>query len=204
MFGVGLYALLAAFIGADPGISLRAAALSAEQYTSQSESIRCIEWTEEVVLCPLTVHESQIKFSKFSDISDEVLRYKLKMDLEPYVTKERYTTIKTGEEGSVYWATGFMDGFDAAGWLFPRKLEQIAGGPVLVAQPSRGMFCFWLKSDGAVHKNMAVGIKEAFKTSKNPVSSKVYQWDGRKWLVWGEAVPSSTESSTSTGQSDGQ
>lgn len=205
MFSVfGLYALLNISSAGEQGLSLRVAAMSAAQYASKRDSMRCIEWTDELVLCPLAVNNSKIEFSTFGDISDEVLKYKLKMDLEPRVTQERYAVYKTNSVDGAYWATGALDGFDAAGWLFPRKLEEIAGGPVLVAQPSRGMFCFWLKSDSSVHKNMAVGIKEAYQSSKDPVSSKVYHWDGRKWLVWGEAVATDTDSSPSKSSSNGQ
>lgn len=202
MFGVlWLYALLMLNIAlAESGPSFRAAALSADLYSSKGGSIRCLEWTDGIVMCPLTVKDSKIEFSQFSNISDEALRYKMKIDLEPHVSKERYTVYNTEEKMGVYWATGAMDGFDAAGWFFPRKLEEIAGGPVLVAQPSRGVFCFWLKSESAVHKNMAVGIQEAYKASKDPVSAKVYHWDGKKWVVWGEAVAVDTESSPSDSQ----
>ena len=152
---------------------------------------------EDFVLCPLTVSNNKIEYSNFSTISKEVLEYKLRSDTADHVTVERYQ--KNDGKGGVYWATGMMDGFDAAGWLHPQKLEQIAGGPVLVAQPRRGMFCFWLKSNGDVHKNMAVGIKEVYISSKEPISSKVYYWTGDDWMVWGEAVSSEQEPPASKG-----
>ena len=48
---------------------------------------------------------------------------------------------------------------------------------------------------------MAVGIKEVYMSSKEPISSKVYYWTGDKWMVWGEAVSSEQEPQTSTGKS---
>ena len=175
---------------ADEEKTLRVSALSATSYSSQRTSIHCLNWVEDFVLCPLTVSDNKIEYSNFSTISDEVLEYKLRSDTSAYVSSERYQ--KTSSEGKdgYYWATGEMDGFDASGWLHPQRLEEIAGGPILAAQPKRGMFCFWLKSNGELHKNMAVGIKEVYMSSKEPISSKIYYWTGDKWLVWGEAVTS--------------
>lgn len=185
---------------ADEGVSLRVSALSTASYARQRTSIHCVDWVEDFVLCPLTVSDNKIEFSQFSTISNEVLEYKLRTDTSKYVSSERYQkTTSEGKDG-YYWATGVMDGFDAAGWLHPEKLEAIAGGPILAAQPKRGMFCFWLKSNGELHKNMAVGIKEVYMSSKEPISSKVYYWTGDKWMVWGEAVSSEQEPLKSTGK----
>ena len=198
-----LWSLIGSFMplaGGDEGVSLRVSALSSATYAGKRSSIHCVDWVEDFVLCPLTVSDNKIEFSQFSAISNEVLEYKLRTDTSKYVSSERYQkTTSEGKDG-YYWATGAMDGFDAAGWLHPDKLEAIAGGPILAAQPKRGMFCFWLKSNGALHKNMAVGIKEVYMSSKEPISSKVYHWTGDKWMVWGEAV-SSEEPQKSTGKS---
>ena len=188
--------VMGTFAAADEGVSLRVSALSKDAYVAQSEAIHCIDWVEDFVLCPLTVSNNNIEYSKFSTISNEVLEYKLRVDSAAYVTASRYQ--KSNEQDESYWATGMMDGFDAAGWLHPEKLQEIAGGPVLVAQPRRGMFCFWLKSDGDLHKNMAVGIKEVYNSSNEPISSKVYYWTGNKWMVWGEAVSSQQDPPKST------
>ena len=187
--------LMGTFVSADEGVSLRVSALSKNAYVAQTDAIHCIDWVEDFVLCPLTVSNNKIEYSKFSTISNEVLEYKMTADTAAYVTADRYQ--KSNEKETSYWATGMMDGFDAAGWLHPQKLQEIAGGPVLVAQPIRGMFCFWLKSDGDLHKNMAVGIKEVYNSSNEPISSKVYYWTGDKWMVWGEAVSSQQDPPTS-------
>ena len=183
---------------ADEGVSLRVSALSKDGYAAQTSSIHCVDWTEDFVLCPLTVSNGKIEYSKFSTISDEVLEYKMRSDSTEHVTAARFQKKSSEGKDGVYWATGLMDGFDAAGWLHPQKLAEIAGGPVLVAQPRRGMFCFWLKSNGDLHKNMAVGIKEVYISSKEPISSKIYYWTGDKWMVWGEAVSSQQEPPKST------
>lgn len=193
-----LYGILP-FADADERVSLRVSALSAASYAHQRTSIHCVDWVEDFVLCPLTVSNNKIEYSKFSTISDEVLEYKLRADTTDVVSNERYQKTSSPDKDGFYWATGAMDGYDAAGWLHPKRLEEIAGGPVLVAQPKRGMFCFWLKSNGELHKNMAVGIKEVYMSSKEPVSSKIYFWNGDSWMVWGEAVPSEQESSSYTG-----
>ena len=173
---------------ADDGVSLRLSALSTTAYTSRKESIHCVDWVEDFVLCPLIVSGNKIEYSNFSTISDEVLEYKLREDTSDFVSEQRYQKTFSDERKGHYWATGVMDGFDAAGWLHPKRLEAIAGGPILAAQPKRGLFCFWLKSNGELHKNMAVGIQEVYSSSQEPISSKVYFWNGDKWMVWGEAV----------------
>ena len=196
-----VFCILSAVIGnsiAGEGVSLRVSALSKDTYTTQGGSIHCVDWVEDFVLCPLTVSNNKIDYSTFSTISNEVLEYKMRTDTADAVIASRYEKKSgNGKEGT-YWASGMMDGLDAAGWLHPQKLEEIAGGPVLVAQPRRGMFCFWLKSNGDLHKNMAVGIKEVYNSSEEPISSKVYYWTGDKWMVWGEAVSSQQESPKST------
>ena len=179
-------------------VSLRVSALSKDSYTRQSHSIHCVDWLDDFVLCPLTVSKNKIEYTNFATISNEVLEYKMRADSADVVVANRYE-IKSGDgKDGAYWASGLMDGYDAAGWLHPQKLEEIAGGPVLVAQPRRGMFCFWLKSNGDRHKNMAVGIKEVYNSSKEPISSKVYYWTGDKWMVWGEAVSSQKGPTKST------
>ena len=194
-----LFALLP-LADAEEAVSLRVSALSAKSYSGQRNSIHCVNWVEDFVLCPLTVSDNKIEFSNFSSLSDEVLKYKLRSDTKATVVPERYQHGSSEGEVGKYWATGEMDGFDAAGWLHPEKLEEIAGGPILAAQPKRGMFCFWLKSNGELHKNMAVGIKEVYKSSKEPISSKVYYWTGDKWMVWGEAVSLDQEPSDPLGK----
>ena len=198
MFLWSLFSGLTPLVTADEGVSLRVSALSATSYSSQRDSIHCVNWVEDFVLCPLIVSDNQIEFSKFSTISDEVLEYKLRTDTSAFVVRERYQKNSSEGKDGFYWATGEMDGFDAAGWLHPKKLEEIAGGPVLVAQPKRGMFCFWLKSNSELHKNMAVGIKEVYMSSKEPISSKVYYWTGDKWMVWGEAMSSEPKPAETT------
>ena len=198
MFLWSLLSGLTPLATADEGVSLRVSALSATSYSSQRSSIHCVNWVEDFVLCPLTVSNNQIEFSNFSTLSDEVLEYKLRTDTSEFVVHERYQKNSSEGKDGYYWATGKIDGFDAAGWLHPEKLEEIAGGPVLVAQPKRGMFCFWLKSNGELHKNMAVGIKEVYMSSKEPISSKVYYWTGDKWMVWGEAMSSESKPAKTT------
>ena len=81
---------------ADEGVSLRISALSTASYASQRQSIHCVNWVEDFVLCPLTVSGNKIGFSNFSTISDDVLEYKLRSDTSQYVVSGgiRKTAVK--------------------------------------------------------------------------------------------------------------
>lgn len=89
----------------------------------------------------------------------------------------------------VYWATAEADGRDAAGLLFPDQLQAIAGQPVVVGVPAQGALLFWVPGDKVFDQIMAVGVRRMYEQSGQKVSPQIYQWDGAKWLVWGEAVP---------------
>ena len=189
---VGLIALSTWSIAESSGV--RISALSLSTYQAKQDSVHCADWNDEFVLCPLKIVGNGLEFTNMTQITSNLLLDQMRRQSVDSVTTTRFSF--QGMEGSDqgYWATGAQDGFDAAGWLHPQKLERIAGGPVMAAQPSRGTFCFWSKLSTDIHKNMAVGIKETYNSSGNPVSPKIYQWDGEQWTVWGEAIPS-TESS---------
>ena len=168
-----------------------------EEWTSKG----CFRVDEniEIRLCPLLQKDQRLEVLS-ADLrlqsSEESVLSQLKRSTQSSISTNSFQWISTsnrkGEERG-YWARGRVDGLDAAGWLHPEKLEEIAGGPVLVAQPSRDMFCFWPKNSTFMHKNMAVGIKEAYKTSTHPVSAKLYTWNGEHWVVWGEAIQTDSE-----------
>lgn len=98
---------------------------------------------------------------------------------------------RTPVEGmsGVYWLSAEADGRDAAGLLFPDLLAGIAGSPVVVGVPAQGALLFWVPGDRELDQVMAVGVRRIHDSSAQPVSSKIYRWDGDHWVVWGEAVP---------------
>lgn len=176
-------------------VEYRISAMSNTEYHQNIKDLHCADWNNEFVLCPLVVNDNAVSFTNAKTVPSSTLLMEMRRSSTSVVKPDRYVfqaseTFDANEKLG-YWATGQQDGWDAAGWLHPQGLEEIAGGPVLVAQPARGMFCFWPKLSTQLHKNMAVGVQQAYENAKHPVSPKIYQWDAQEevWSVWGQALP---------------
>lgn len=74
-----------------------------------------------------------------------------------------------------------------AALLFPDALERKVGGKCVVAVPAMGVLIAWIPGDLDFDKVVAVGVKRAYDTLPNPVTSTLYTWDGKSWVVWGQA-----------------
>jgi hypothetical protein len=98
---------------------------------------------------------------------------------------------------AVYWVSGRGDGLDGAAFLDPKRLERIAGGPVVVAAPSAGTFLFWRPGTGEADRILAVGVRRMADAADHPICDRLYRWDGTAWRVWGQAVPKQAEGSGS-------
>ena len=127
-----LFSVLSVVIGgslavADEDVSLRVSALSKDLYIRLSHSIHCVDWLDDFVLCPLTISNNKIEYSNFTSISNDALEYKMRVDSADFVVPSRYQKKSADGKEGAYWASGMMDGYDAAGWLHPKKLEEIAG-----------------------------------------------------------------------------
>ena len=176
-------------------VEYRISAMSNTEYHNHIKDLHCADWNHEFVLCPLMVNDNAVSFTNAKTVPSATLLMEMKRSSTSAVSAERYVfhAAETfdSKEHVGYWATGQQDGLDAAGWLHPQRLQEIAGGPVLVAQPARGMFCFWPKLSTQLHKKMAVGVQQAYANAKHPVSPKIYQWDAQEeiWSVWGQALP---------------
>lgn len=92
-----------------------------------------------------------------------------------------------------YWVSSEADGLDAAGLLWPDRLAEIAGATPVVAVPAQGVLMFWVPGEDAMDKVLAVGARKIQAAAEQPVSRKIYRWDGARWAVWGEAVRSAVE-----------
>ena len=181
-----------------PDSQWRVSILSSEMKAQKNLSIKdgsllCNHLTERLYLCPLRLNGDSLAYTKTSEEKSSfgvkvdwvtIVKDSTKLQLDP----ARYVQQSISGTSAVYWASGLMDGLDGAGWLHPKQLEAIAGGPVFVAQPLPGTFFFWLKSADTAHKKMAVGIKELYTSTDERLSPLIYHWDGEHWVVWGEAV----------------
>lgn len=78
----------------------------------------------------------------------------------------------------------------AAGVLLPDALAAKVGGlPVRVGVPGDGVLVAWKGGDPDLDRVMAVGVREIFDAQPVRVTPHVWQWDGRAWSPFGEAVP---------------
>ena len=87
----------------------------------------------------------------------------------------------------VYWLANEGDGRDHVPMLFPAALAAKVGKGVVVAVPARGVLVAWVPGDLVFDKVVAVGVRKMYDTLESPVSPLIYQWDGERWAVWGEA-----------------
>ncbi len=74
-----------------------------------------------------------------------------------------------------------------AALLYPDALERKVGGKCVVAVPAQGVVIAWVAGDLDFDKIVAVGVKRMYETMANPISSVLYTWDGKRWVVWGQA-----------------
>ena len=95
------------------------------------------------------------------------------------------------------------DGWSAAGVLRPDLVvARLGGGPVRMAAPVQGALLAWRSEGADLDRIMAVGVKEIHDRGPQSVSPHVWEWNGKVWLPFGEAVPS-TPGSQAPGSSPG-
>lgn len=83
------------------------------------------------------------------------------------------------------------DGWTAAGVLRPDLVAaRLGGAPIRVAAPVQGALVAWRAEGDELDRIMAVGAKEIHDRGPQAVSPYVWQWDGKVWLPFGEAIPS--------------
>ncbi len=82
------------------------------------------------------------------------------------------------------------DGWAAAGLFRPDLVADRLGGlPVRVAVPVEGALVAWRAQGEEIDRIMAVGVREIFEKGPAEVSPRIWSWDGKMWLPYGEAVP---------------
>lgn len=91
-----------------------------------------------------------------------------------------------------YWMAAKGDRRDHVPLLFPDALGEKLGGNPVVGVPARGVLVAWVPGAPDFDKAVAVGVRRMYETLPDPVSPLLYRWDGQRWKVWGQAVPSPT------------
>jgi len=87
-----------------------------------------------------------------------------------------------------YWASDVDDGLDAAALLKPIELQLLIGGPPVIAVPAQGAVVTWVPGHPVRDEILAVGVRRMHEAAGHPISSRIYRWDGKRWVVWGEAT----------------
>jgi hypothetical protein len=156
--------------------------------------IRCAPLAEGMVLCFRYLHDGRLKYVTQSEVvawhANEAALVAAATAHAASIEDARFErTTVADTAGAVYWVSRKGDGLDGAAFLDPRRLERVAGGPVVVAMPEAGTLLFWRPDGGELDRIVAVGVRRMADASDHPISDRVYRWDGTQWKVWGQAVP---------------
>ena len=95
---------------------------------------------------------------------------------------------RTVHDGSGRYWLATHSGGAAETILFRPDLLAVVGGNPAVAVPERGMVVVWNRGDAELDRVMAVGVRQIFENSTQPVSSKVLALVDSQWRVWLQAV----------------
>ncbi len=86
-------------------------------------------------------------------------------------------------------------GLGCSAVLYPQALELILRGTPMVAFPARDTCFIWRKEniqvESGFHLQMAIAVRLMYENTKFPVSKVIYQWNGKEWLPWWEAMKES-------------
>jgi len=86
-----------------------------------------------------------------------------------------------------YWVRDKNDGREGLIFVDPTVLKALAAVDLVVAWPEPGMVIAWVPGNPNLDQIVAVGVAKMFEASTHPISSKLYRYDGKEWVVWGEA-----------------
>jgi hypothetical protein len=82
------------------------------------------------------------------------------------------------------------DGLDQAGLFDPVALQaRMDGQAFAVGIPARGVLIAFPRGDRELETIVTVGVRRLWETVDEPITPKVYTWDGERWVIWGEATP---------------
>ncbi len=98
--------------------------------------------------------------------------------------------VEVGGMSEKYLRLADGDGWAAAALLAPQDLAARVGErPIRAALPGEGVLLAWKGGSEELDRVMAVGVRELYEGASGGLSPVVYQWDGKAWLPFGEAVP---------------
>lgn len=156
--------------------------------------IRCAPLADGIVLCFRYLHDGRLKYVTQSEVvawhaGDAALVAAATARAAEIDDARFERTPVPDTPGAMYWVSRKGDGLDGAAFLDPRRLQRVAGGPVVVAMPAANTLLFWRPDGGELDRIVAIGVRRMADASDHPISDRVYRWDGTEWKVWGQAVP---------------
>ena len=147
------------------------------------------------LLCKAAVEGLQVCASV---IEDGGWRYATHADRDvksPTATLEGPTlgfVMKSVEGIGEYWVRSENDGREGLVFVRPERLQALSPADVVVAWPQPGVVIAWVPGNPSLDQVLSVGVTKMVEATNHPVSSKVYRYDGKEWVVWGEAKPPAT------------
>ena len=178
-----------------PEIRLAPEAVDVEKHYQEQtgKKLACQDYIGKMKMCFRYLQKGKLpyvdkKLLKKWKISQLSLLTLAEKNAKLQVTSKRYRFQEIAEIQGGYWISDKKDGWDAAGFLHPKRLTRLLQRKPLVAMPQAGTFLFWEAGNPMLDKVMAVGVREIYDNSEHPISSAIYHYDGAKWMIWGEAV----------------
>ena len=195
--------ILSMLVWAEATPALRPAFEASELIASsfRGQELVCHHFAEELELCfryldegrlPYLKRESKLALDHSSEDLYRLVRAETKSLM--YDPLQIYERKQIPEMKGAYWSSNKANGLDCIGLLHPIEMSQLVGGTVLAAVPDSGSCVFWAKENEELQAGynlvLAVGIYKMYEGSRHPVSKQIYEWNGQKWEIWGEAVQS--------------
>jgi hypothetical protein len=155
----------------------------------------CRPFAEELVVC-LTVPEGKVR--RLVTVADleiwgvpqsEALRLavaRMAAGLGP----TRPEVVSIPDDSRTYLLSAEGDGLDQAALFSPEVLAaRFPGQAFVVGIPARGVLIAIPLGDPELEQMVAVGVRRLWEDATDPITPRMYAWDGQVWQVWGEARP---------------
>ncbi len=107
------------------------------------------------------------------------------------ISEQRPGSVQVEGDTRSYLLSAEGDGLDQAGLFHPAALQaRFDGGAFAVGIPARGVLIAFPLGDRELETMVGVGVRRLWESVDEPITPKMYAWDGTSWAVWGEARPS--------------
>ena len=150
--------------------------------------IACQDVDEDLVLC-LRNEDTELKWwVSYGELEQVGLSFEQAVVSIGLLAGEVQLEPRTVQQGSGRYWVAHHSGGAAEALLFRPELFAVVGQNPAVAVPERGVLVAWNRGDTELDRIMAVGIRQIYEVSEQPVSSKVLALVDSQWRVWLQAV----------------